>query len=348
MLFLLLSVTLATSSGYYNFQPNQRNVQCHCVPLHLCPDDEMALNGLLDPRIGDRVCPDPNEVCCDQKENTKLTSSRCGIQGGGRVKSRITSKTTASFGEFPWNLIIQESRDKDMYLYKCGGSLIHPRVAITAAHCVSSYVGEPEKIRVRAGEWDIESRSEPLPFQDNFVEEILVHHGYSALSLENDIAMLILSGGFQLEDNVRLICLMSPGEAIVENRCMASGWGKNAHNNGKYSPILKKVQLPIISRSLCLEALRSTRLGPRYNLHESFICAGGRIGQDSCKGDGGSPLICPLLEESDRFVQIGIVSWGIGCGIDGIPGVYVNVPLYFDWIDEQMNDRDLDASVFRL
>merc|ERR1712013_364419 len=33
----------------------------------------------------------------------------------------------------------------------------------------------------------------------------------------------------------------------------------------------------------------STRLGQKYKLHDSFICAGGVNGKDTCKGDGGSP-----------------------------------------------------------
>lgn len=55
----------------------------------------------------------------------------------------------------------------------------------------------------------------------------------------------------------------------------ASGWGKNLWGKeGKYQVILKKIDLPIISRSPCQERLRRTRLGYRFNLHRSFICAG--------------------------------------------------------------------------
>lgn len=43
-------------------------------------------------------------------------------------------------------------------------------------------------------------------------------------------------------------------------------------------------------------------------------------------GPGGVP----------RYVQAGIVAWGIGCGQDGIPGVYANVPYMSAWIQDKL------------
>merc|ERR1712107_625531 len=56
-----------------------------------------------------------------------------------------------------------------------------------------------------------------------------------------------------------------------------------------------------------------TRLGRRFKLDSSFVCAGGE-GKDTCTGDGGSPLVCPSSYDPDTYEQVGIVAWGIGCG----------------------------------
>jgi len=56
------------------------------------------------------------------------------------------------------------------------------------------------------------------------------------------------------------------------------------------------------------------------------------------QGDGGSPLVCPIPGAIGRFVQVGIVAWGIGCG-DEIPGVYADVVKSTLWIQEKINQR---------
>merc|ERR1712240_503439 len=87
----------------------------------------------------------------------------------------------------------------------------------------------------------------------------------------------------------------------------------------------------------CQDSLRRTRLGRRFQLDDSFICAGGVAGKDTCKGDGGSPLVCASKEDPFTYVQAGVVAWGIGCGEDNVPGVYASVPEAVCWIDYAMS-----------
>ena len=50
------------------------------------------------------------------------------------------------------------------------------------------------------------------------------------------------------------------------------------------------------------------------------------------QGDSGGPLV--HLFGLNRMEQVGIVSWGIGCGKEDFPGVYTRVTEIRDWIDK--------------
>lgn len=40
------------------------------------------------------------------------------------------------------------------------------------------------------------------------------------------------------------------------------------------------------------------------------------------------------------------MAWGIGCGEAGIPGVYVNVPVFRGWIDQQVVGHGYDTKAY--
>ena len=49
------------------------------------------------------------------------------------------------------------------------------------------------------------------------------------------------------------------------------------------------------------------------------------------QGDGGGPLVC---EQDGQWYQVGVVSFGIGCGRLNTPGVYTRVSMYEQWITD--------------
>ena len=75
-------------------------------------------------------------------------------------------------------------------------------------------------------------------------------------------------------------------------------------DQGLYQNILKQVELNLVDSKDCEEQLKTTRLGKDFKLRESFICAGGEEGVDTCTGDGGGPLVCPRKNDPSTYVQV--------------------------------------------
>lgn len=310
-------------------------------------------------RIDDGECENYMQICCgfDDVTDVPITptpppiiSHGCGRRNPDGVGFRMTGDKDgeAQFGEFPWMAAILheetiEGFSEKLSVYKCGGSLVNQKVVITAAHCVD----DNKKYKVRLGEWDTQIDSEIFPNKEVNVETIIIHPNYKSKVLFNDIAILILTEPVTITENIDVTCLPTSNSISTATECYTTGWGKDSFGkDGKYQVILKKIELPIVNRNKCQQQLRQTRLGKYFRLDPSFICAGGEEGKDACKGDGGSPLVCAIPGHPDRYEQVGIVAWGIGCGEKDIPGVYVNVAMFRSWIDQQLKNHNIDVSSY--
>ncbi|XP_043640380.1 phenoloxidase-activating factor 2-like [Drosophila teissieri] len=129
------------------------------------------------------------------------------------------SKEYSQDGEFPWTIALF-SRGS----FFGGGSLIAPRVVLTAAHLLLSKTAD--EIVVRAGEWDMASVDELRRH-----EEVDRHENFEYMTGANDIAILYLDSPFALKDHIQPICLpiqlasslMCAGGDKNEDACIGDG-----------------------------------------------------------------------------------------------------------------------------
>ncbi|EEZ99180.1 phenoloxidase-activating factor 2 [Tribolium castaneum] len=319
---------------------------CKCIPYYQCSEASrfmlVAGSGDLPDNL---TCSDSNYFCCntstaeDSEENeteppviiTKepVYGISCGTPRSlinVRVLTPETESATIRPGEIPWVVEVMKKTDnlKRPYQYKCIGSLIHPQVVVTTTHCVRSS-GE-ESLKIVSNSRGIFREIGDRPKNERNIIKIIRHPDYYSGGLHNDIALLILEKQYDFAKNLNSICLPTIAN-FTGKRCIAVGWGNNPEHE---KTSLRKVDVPIVEFSQCQELLRKTHLGPEFGLHSSFMCAGGEEGKDTCKGDGGSPLMC--MGEDYKYVLAGIVSWGVNCGVEKQPGVYTDVGKFKDWI----------------
>lgn len=149
---------------------------------------------------------------------------------------------------------------------------------ISAAHCVHDK--NKDLLSVRAGEWDTQTKNEVYGHSDHDVDEIVVHENFKAGPLHNGVALLFLKTPVKYQPHISPVCLPQTSTRFDKNRCFITGWGKDVFGKeGKYQVILKKIDVPIVPLATCQAQLRETRLGKRFKLHDSFLCAGGERGR---------------------------------------------------------------------
>ncbi len=218
-------------------------------------------------------------------------------------------------GSYPFVASLGDVRD-GVTAYRrhfCGASLIDNNSVLTAAHCVE---GTPKwPLRVTVGRTVLSDSGG----QTRRVSRVVIHPRFS--NLKYDAAVLTLK---EPVHGIPALRLAGASQDALENPgrlATVAGWGNTikqppqGDNGSNYPDRMRVARVPIVS-----DARARDVYGPSYV--GALMVAAGKAGKDACYGDSGGPM---FARQDDKRYQIGITSFGRGCGARGYPGVYTEV-----------------------
>lgn len=255
-------------------------------------------------------------------------------QDSRKYRARIQARY--ELGEFGRRLADWE-RD-----HLCGAAYIGGAYVLTAAHCVEGWTGYDAEFfdgrRIRTGTQDLAAEGEVIP-----ISSVVIHASYKDKKayLGSDIALIVLARKPQGADVARILIPRQSRHALsAETRLSLTGWGltgatansqKDRDRSGNLqesSRLLRVGMLTLFDDARCNNDPAFQDRGVR--VRPGQFCVGSDEGVDACRGDSGGPLV--RKAEGKSPVLVGLVSWGIGCGIEGRPGIYTDVGAFYSWI----------------
>jgi secreted trypsin-like serine protease len=255
--------------------------------------------------------------------------------------NKIVGGEPADPGKFPFQVALIRSDTPEGQEQRgqfCGAALIGDGWIITAAHCVPQTT--PEEVDVYVGSTILPTGSGSAGGSLGIrrsLSRIQSHEGFNPATLDNDLALLKLAEPVP-DQLLPSLLPTAQNESLYATGGKATviGWGRT-QEGGSTTPRLRQVEVTLQDQALC-----ETNYDTFFNalpgagdatITVNMFCAGEATGgSDSCQGDSGGFI--GAQGEGGRWVQLGVVSWGIGCARPGLFGVYTRIVNYADWIRE--------------
>ncbi|XP_047575770.1 serine protease 52-like, partial [Lutra lutra] len=268
------------------------------------PDGYCALGGT---GVSCLLCVTVQKVTCGQRKSSRPEKSETLEIVGGEP---------ADITDFPWQVSILHRRR-----HICGGSILSRWWILTAAHCfINRHKSDLEIIHSERSTGTKKSKRMK-------VDKLITHPYFDSWLLDNDIALLLLKSPLKLDAEKVPICLSEVTDIESWRNCWVTGWGITVPMKSM-SQQLNKVSLDLVKWETCSSVM--------YVLTRNMLCArNAEEGKDACQGDSGGPLVCQKKNNESIWYQLGIVSWGEGCGQKEKPGVYTKVSNYLLWINTE-------------
>lgn len=215
-------------------------------------------------------------------------------------------------GQFPWMVRLSMG---------CGGSVLTAWVVLTAAHCVPR-TGADTGIVATIGRTRLSA-----PGGQVIRSSYVLRSPRYARTGTVDWALVELAQPTAAPP----LALVGQGDTAARRaRLTVMGWG-SVEEGGAQSDVLRYATVPFVDDATCARSYR-TQFRPATEL-----CAGyPQGGVDTCQGDSGGPMIADV---AGRAVQVGIVSYGMGCARPGYPGVYAEVEAFSAEISSHLGSQ---------
>jgi len=204
----------------------------------------------------------------------------------------------------------------------CGGTLIHEDIVLTSAQCREVF--DKRGIHIGGDHTEYGANTESEFHED---DTILIHPGYTGKGgyYKDDIMLIKLQTSSDLTP-----VTLGTEDSLYETASLTVIGHGDTRQNGKLSELLVEVNnLSLENFDACNDIYKEEAEEDDVLDEGSHICVAdpNDAGKDSCQADAGGPLLV------DDNIQVGIVSFGIGCGQMGKPSVYTRVSHYKEWID---------------
>jgi trypsin len=208
------------------------------------------------------------------------------------LQARIVGGSEAPVDRYPYTVSLQDDG-----FHFCGGSLIAPDIVLCAAHCQP---GAGEKVVVNP--YNINSNIASAETFNIVADETVFHPQYSGQTLDNDFVIIKLSG---LSSNPVVRLNDDPTQPSDNSQLDVMGWGVFGSGSNSSPDKLHEVDVVAMTNAECN--------GQYSGITNNMLCAL-EDSKGSCQGDSGGPLIIRGNNaQGSEDVQVGVVSWGVGC-----------------------------------
>ncbi|XP_004535552.1 serine protease easter [Ceratitis capitata] len=333
---------------------NGQNGTCisliHCEPLmkimqkpEFAEADVKYLNASF---CGD--APNFPKVCCPPPVAEAILPQPpyCGRVSG--AENDLNAAVMANSDEYPWTALLLYKNRKGQTSFYCGGTLIHERFVLTAAHCLDVERRTYNLTAVRMGAWasaEIEVCKEDQipeevgcapPYIDVAVSKVIKHPQYD--SVNNDLALLRLEHVVPATRYIAPLCLPYESHYMADifntPLLYTAGWGLNML--GQPAQFKMKTPFAVENFANCQKKYLANAVELKSESHTCAVAK--KLADNVFLDSGGALMSLTKIGKQQAYFLVAVDTLNYEEALQsGFPGVFTHISGYLDWIKREIS-----------